>query len=157
MRERPRAKAPETGQASHGPAAGGSERVTVTSSSPLESPVARIPAAVAEETEYVRLGPGSIGFTRNPADADLSLEEAEGQAAVDPRTRPVPPEAFALRRQDARAGHEVSAAVGALLTVAAGLMKPSDRDTATGAIHGSSLSPSKEENLAKTFIVPFPE
>ena len=104
--------------------------------SPLESPVASIPVAVAEETEYVRLGPGSIGFTRNPADADLSLEEAERQAAVDPRTRPVPPEAFALRRQDARAGHEVSAARRALLAVATDLMKPSGLDTATWAIHG---------------------
>jgi hypothetical protein len=118
----------------------------------LEPPVARIPAAFAEEAEDVRLGPGFIRVTHNPTDADLPLEEAERQAAVDPRALPVPRQAFGLRRRDARAGHEVSTALGTLFAVTTGPMRPSGSDTATWAIHGSSCRLGKEENLAEIFI-----
>jgi hypothetical protein len=106
---------------------------------PLKSPVASIPATVTEETEHVGLGPRIVGITRNPTDAPLPLEEAERQAGVDPRARPVPGDAFEPCRRNARARHQVPAARRALLAVAADSMKPSGPDTTTWAIHGWSL------------------
>jgi hypothetical protein len=126
-------------------------------SSPLEPPAAPLPAAVTEEAKDVRLEPTITRTTGNPAAADLSLEEAEGQAGVDPRARPVPAEAFALRRRAATAGQQMPATRGALLTVTAGSVKVSGRDTATWTVHGSSPPLVTKGAFSGHFIAPPPE
>ena len=120
----------------------------------LESPVRPVPAAIAKLSEDVRLVRGGIRFTRDPTEADLLVEVAERETAVDPRARPVPWQAFGLRRRDARAGRQIAAARGALLAVAADSVRPSAPDSATWAIHGSSRRLDKGEDLVETFITP---
>jgi hypothetical protein len=101
--------------------------------SQLEPPVAGIPAAVTEEAEYVRLGTVLAGPARNPIASGLSLEEAPGQAGVDPVARAVPREA--VGRPGAAAHCLVPTTTGAWLAVTTVLVKPSGGDVTSGTIH----------------------
>ena len=115
----PEAEAPASGRVDH--------------PSPLEPPVARIPAAVTEEAEYVRLGTVLAGPARNPIASGPSLEEAPGQAGVDPDARAVPGEA--VGRPGAAAHYLVPTTTGAWLAVTTVLVKLSGGDVTSGTIH----------------------
>jgi hypothetical protein len=88
---------------------------------------------VAEETEHVRLGAVLVGPTRDPHAGGLPLEEAPGQAGVDPGAGAVPGEA--VGRAGAAAHHLVPTTTGALLAVTTVLVKLSGGDVTSGTIH----------------------
>jgi hypothetical protein len=101
--------------------------------SQLESPGGPVPVTVAEETEHVRLGTVLVEPTRDPHAGSMPLEEAPGQAGVDPVARAVPRETVV--RTGAAANHLVPTASGAWFAITTVLVELSGGDVTSGTIH----------------------